>query len=98
MINSFSRQIGNEFSSLFMILKLTNMGTVIQHKLSNLQIELLKVFSRNLSDVQLLEIKQILANYFAQKATEEMDKIWDEKGWTNETMEGFLKEKMRTPY
>ena len=81
-----------------MILKLTNMGTVIQHKLSNLQIELLKVFSRNLSDVQLLEIKQILANYFAQKATEEMDKIWDEKGWTNETMEGFLKEKMRTPY
>jgi hypothetical protein len=74
------------------------MGTVVQHKLSNLQIELLKVFSRNLSDVQLLEIKQILANYFAQKATEEMDKIWDEKGWTNETMEGFLKEKMRTPY
>ena len=72
------------------------MGTVVQHKLSNLQLELLKVFSRNLSDSQLLEIKQILANYFAQKATEEMDRLWDEKGWTNETMEGFLKEKMRT--
>ena len=70
------------------------MGTVVQHKLTNLQIELLKIFSRNLSDVQLMEIKQILAQYFAQKATEEMDKIWDEKGWTNETMEEFLKEKL----
>jgi hypothetical protein len=74
------------------------MGTVVPHKLSNLQLELLKVFSRNLSDTQLLEIKRILVQYFAQKATEEMDKVWDEKGWTNETMEGFLKEKMRTPY
>ena len=74
------------------------MGTVVPHKLSNLQIELLKVFSRNLSDVQLMEIMQILAQYFAQKATEEIDKIWDERGWTNDTMEGFLKEKMRTPY
>jgi hypothetical protein len=74
------------------------MGTVVPHKLSNLQIELLKVFSRNISDTQLLEIKQILAQYFAQKATDEMDRLWDEKGWSNDTMDAFLDEKMRTPY
>jgi hypothetical protein len=74
------------------------MGTVVPHKLSNLQIELLKVFSRNISDTQLLEIRQILAQYFAQKATDEMDRLWDEKGWSNDTMDAFLDEKMRTPY
>lgn len=67
-------------------------------KLSNLQLELLKIFSRNISDEQLLEIKSILSAYFAEKATTEMDRLWDEKGWTHETMTQWLKEHMRTPY
>jgi len=62
------------------------------YKLSNLQLELLKIFSTNLPDEQLLEIKEILANYFAEKATDEMDRLWDEKGWSNETMEEWLQE------
>src|SRR5438128_192753 len=60
--------------------------------LSNLQVELLKLYANNISDQSLLEIKSLLANYFAQKATEAMDKVWEEKGlsaqdminWTNE--------------
>jgi len=67
-------------------------------KLSNLQLELLKLFSRNISDEQLLEIKEILSAYFAELATREMDKLWEEKGWTQETMEQWLREHMRTPY
>ena len=67
-------------------------------KLSNLQLELLKIFSRNISDEQLLEIKAILSAYFAEKATKEMDRLWDERGWTQETMQQWLKEHMRTPY
>jgi predicted transcriptional regulator len=67
-------------------------------KLSNLQLEVLKIFSRNISDEQLLEIKAILSAYFAEKATKEMDRLWDERGWTQETMQQWLKEHMRTPY
>ena len=65
-------------------------------KLSNLQIELLKVFSYNLSDFQLLEIKTLLANYFAQKATNRMDELWEKNGWTAETMKAWGNEHMRT--
>ena len=59
--------------------------------LTNLQLELLKIYSFNLGDEQLLEIKDMLSNYFAEKASDEMDKLWDEKGWTNETMDQWLK-------
>ena len=65
-------------------------------KLSNLQIELLKVFSYDLSDVQLLDIKILLSNYFAQKASDRMDELWEEKGWTVETMKEWGNEHMRS--
>ena len=42
------------------------------HKLSNLQLELLKIYSFNVKDEQLLEIKNILGNYFADKVTEDI--------------------------
>lgn len=65
--------------------------TLANQQLSNVQIELLKLYSRNVPDAQLLEIKKLLANYFAGKASDEMDKLWEEKGWTNEKMDEWLK-------
>lgn len=64
-------------------------------KLTNVQLELLKLFPYNLPDKQLAEIKEMLAQYFAKSATEEMDKLWDEKGWNAETMEEWAKEHLR---
>ncbi|WP_295800811.1 hypothetical protein [Mucilaginibacter sp.] len=64
-------------------------------KLTNVQLELLKLFQYNLPEKQLVEIKNILAKYFAKSATDEMDKLWDENGWTNETMEEWAKEHLR---
>lgn len=60
--------------------------------MSNLQLELLRLYGNDVSDETLREIKMLLAKYFADKATEAMDKVWDEKGlseqdvidWTNE--------------
>jgi len=54
--------------------------------LSNLQLELLKLYSNGISEQQLFEIKLLLARYFAEKATDAMDKIWDEQDLTAETM------------
>lgn len=59
--------------------------------LSNLQLELLKIYSLGIKDEQLHEIKQLLARYFAKKASEEADRLWEEKGWTNDTMRDWLK-------
>ena len=60
--------------------------------LSNLQKELLKLYATNISEEQLHEIKLLLAKFFAEKATEAMDKQWQEQqlseqdmiNWTNE--------------
>ena len=66
-------------------------------KLTNLQHELLKVFQYDLKENQLLEIKQLLSAYFAEKATSEMDSLWEANGWNQETMEKWAKEHTRTP-
>jgi len=67
-------------------------------KLTNLQLELIKMFSFQLNDIQLFEIRDILTKYFAEKATDEMDKLWLNNHWTNETMDNWANEHMRTPY
>ena len=61
-------------------------------QLSNIQQELLKIYSFNIPDKDLNEIRNILADYFANKATEEANKVWKEKGLTNEDMVKWLNE------
>jgi hypothetical protein len=67
------------------------------NRLTNLQLELIKLFRYNLNERQLKEVKDILAKYFADKATHEADRIWKEKGLTNDTMDTWLNEHLRTP-
>jgi hypothetical protein len=61
-------------------------------KLTSLQLELLKVFSYQPSYEQLMDIKNILANYFANKATHEMDKLCEDNSWDDSTIEQWLGE------
>jgi len=68
------------------------------NRLSNIQLELLKIYSSNISDDQLLEIKSLLANYFAKKVTNGIDQLFEEKGWGHEKIEEWSKEHMRTKY
>ena len=67
-------------------------------KLSNIQLELLKVFSVDLSDEQLQEIKDLLVKYFANKVSSEMDKLFKENNWGEEQIDKWSKEHMRTKY
>ena len=66
--------------------------------LSNLQLELLKLYAYNVSEDQLKDIKRMLAAYFAEQATAEMDRLWEEKGWTQKTIEEWKQAHFRTPY
>lgn len=56
------------------------------------------MFRYELDEKQLLEIRDLLARYFADRATEEMDRLWEERGWTEDTMEEWSEEHMRTKY
>lgn len=62
---------------------------------SNLQLELLKLYANNLDGKRLLEIKQLLGNYFAQKATEAMDTVWEEQQLTHQDMIDWTNEHHR---
>lgn len=63
--------------------------------LSNMQKELLKLYGTNIPDEQLKEIKLLLSNYFADKATAEMDKLWDKNHWNEQTMNQWANEHSR---
>jgi hypothetical protein len=64
--------------------------SVINYPLSNVQIELMKLFSTNLSDKELIELKDLLSRFYADKAISQADEIWDKKGLSNEDMEKWL--------
>ena len=69
-----------------------------QKRLSNIQLELLKVFSRDLSDEQMEEIRILLMNYFAEKVTQDFDDLFEENEWGDEKIEEWSQEHMRTKY
>lgn len=66
--------------------------------LSNAQVEILKLLADNLSDAELADLKKILLAFKLQRVVQLADKTWDEKGWSQETMNEFLQTHMRTPY
>ena len=71
---------------------------IINQPFSNVQLELLKAFAHGLSDSELAELKKVLAQFFAQRAIKEADRVWNEKGWTEEDAERMLQTKMRTSH
>lgn len=64
---------------------------VLESPLSNVQLELMKMFSHNLNEDDLMSLKRTLTQFFAEKASDEMDKLWDENDWSDETMDEWLK-------
>ncbi len=66
--------------------------------LNDAQLGILRLLSRMTRVEQVEELRQVISNYYAQKATEEMDRLWDNGEWSEEKNEGILKEHLRTPY
>ena len=64
--------------------------------LSNMQKELLKLYSTQIPEGQLLEIKYLLSNYFADKASDEMDRLSNENNWDGQTMNQWANEHNRS--
>ena len=59
--------------------------------LSNVQAELLKLFSADIPDKQLIELKKIIARFLLDEARDKADAAWDEKGYTDEKLKQLLK-------
>ena len=62
-------------------------------QLSNLQLELLKLYSTNVEEDDLNDVKMLLAKYFSEKAISEADNVWETKNLSNKDMDKWLNEK-----
>lgn len=64
----------------------------VKAPLSNIQLELLKLYSTGIPDEYLLELKGIIAKFLFEKARKQADQIWEEKGYNEQTIQNWLKE------
>ena len=69
----------------------------IQFPLNDLQVSLLKLTER-LREEELQALKKLIIAFKARRLAQIADSVWDEKGWTQATMQQFLQTHMRTPY
>ena len=62
------------------------------------QIERLELVSRVSSEVEMQDIRRMLGQYFAKRAEDAIDRLWDEGVLNDGVMEEWKSEHMRTPY
>lgn len=50
------------------------------------------------TEADLVELKQAIARFFAERADREMERLWENGTINEETLESWSHEHMRTPY
>lgn len=64
--------------------------SVATSKLTNVQVELLNTFAYELPEEELKDLKKVLVSFFAKRIRQQTNQIWEEKGYTSETMKDWL--------
>lgn len=62
----------------------------INPPLTNLQMELLDLFTLQLPEQQLLELRRIISLYLLEHARDEANKVWKEKGYDEHSIQQLL--------
>lgn len=63
-----------------------------QQPLSNLQVELLKLYATGIPDEDLSSLKNVISQFLFEKARDRADEIWEKRGYNAETVNDWLKE------
>ena len=58
--------------------------------LSNIQVELLKIFNADIPEKDLIELKRIIAGFLLDKARDRADAIWGERAYSDEKLKKLL--------
>jgi hypothetical protein len=66
------------------------MSSIAKTQFSNIQQELLQLYSRQVSEEDLANIKELIGQYFANRVTRLADDAWDRNQWTDSDMEDIL--------
>lgn len=60
--------------------------------LTNVQLELLQLYATDLSEKDMNELRDTLADFYAKKSIQLANQIWEEKGLNNKDMDVWLNE------
>jgi hypothetical protein len=66
------------------------MTTQLRPPFTNLQMEMISLFAKEVPEPQLIEIKTMIAKYLLEKARDFADAAWNKKGYTQNTLEQLL--------
>ncbi len=64
-------------------------------RFSNVQLELLRLYARDVPDEELLKVKDLLADFFAERAIAGANAWWEANNWTEADVDRMLTTKMR---
>lgn len=62
-------------------------------ELNPIQISLLRLFNRPMTEEETLQLKRLLTNYFSKLLNEEIEKVVSSKGYTQKDFDNMLNEK-----
>ena len=65
---------------------------------TNYQMQILDSISRVESEKEMCEIRDLIAEYFSNKALDAMDKLCEDGSLSTSTIQSWAKEHDRTPY
>ncbi len=60
------------------------------HRLNSLQISLLRLFNRDMSDDEILSLKRVLVKHYSAALKTEIEKVVNEKGYTQTDFDEML--------
>lgn len=64
--------------------------TIHKTPFTNIQQELLRLYAHQVADTDLIEIKNLIGNYFAKRLSQMADVAWEKNNWSDEDMEAIL--------
>ena len=73
-------------------------NALLEASFSAAQIELLNAMAWLKTDEELIALRHAISEFFADRADQEMDRLWNEGILNDEIVEGWKNEHMRTPY
>ena len=74
------------------------MDTRLRTPFTPFQMQMLKLTERIKSQEEMDDIRQLVSKYFADKAQQEVDRLWELGVINDEVIESWKHEHMRTPY
>ncbi len=62
------------------------------------QLEMLDIMANIRTDEELKALKHVISEFYAKRADEEMEKLWQSGQWNEQTLKDLSNTHYRTPY